>query len=256
MFPHQQRRVAERGLGGSHPSDSKRVFVVAHRGASALAFENTITAFRLAEKLGADAVELDVHLSKDGRLVVVHDPDLKRIAGVEKQISEMTYNEISQVRLPGNERIPDLETVIREVRIPLVIEIKTPKAVPALIETFEEHPECVSRCQVISFFHGALRELRARLPDLALGALLVGFPVDPAAVVRAAGANILSLNHEGLWKEYVDECHRNGVGVGVWTVNDEQTIRRMVYFGVDYITSDRPDLVLKLLSEKQNTNPQ
>ena len=114
--------------------------VIAHRGGSSLAFENTISAFLKAEKLGVFAAELDVRLSKDNNLIVIHDPDLKRIADDSRSISQMTTEEIRQVELPGGERVPDLISVFETVNIPIIIELKTPDTLPVLVKLFRNHP--------------------------------------------------------------------------------------------------------------------
>ncbi len=104
----------------------KRFLIIAHRGASAYEPENTLRAFRKALEMGADAIELDVRQSADGVIVVVHDEDLKRIAGIGKRVRECTYSELSQIRVLGSEPIPKLEDVLSEFgnRIPLFIEVK------------------------------------------------------------------------------------------------------------------------------------
>lgn len=228
-------------------SESGKMVVIAHRGGSKLFLENTMTAFRKVQEIGVDAIEVDVHATVDGRLIVTHDPDLNRIAGIDRMVSEMTYDEVSKVELPGGERIPDLETVLREIKVPLVIELKSPDTLKALIRIFSGNPDYVNRCVVISFFHELLRILKAEIPDLVTGALLVGFPADPAGVAKSCGSNVLSFHFEGLVKDYVDKCHKEGVQVSVWTPNTEEEIAASIAAGVDSIASDRPDLVLKAL---------
>lgn len=229
--------------------ESGEVVVIAHRGGSELFLENTMTAFRKVQGLGVDAIEIDIHSTRDGRLVVIHDPDLKRLAGIDRFVSDMTYDEISKVELQGGEKIPDFESVMMEVKIPLVIELKSPAVISALTGIFKKRPEYIERCVVISFFHGILKILKAEFPQLITGALLAGFPVDPVSVVKSCGADTLSLYHEGLTKDYVDLCHNGGVLVSVWTPNTEKEIDSVIAAGVDSIASDRPDLVLKALKQ-------
>ena len=102
----------------------EKIKVVAHRGGAGLAPENTITAFAKAEEMGADAIELDVRISSDGRIVVIHDPDLYRVYGDRRFVSQMTYEEISAVKLPGGESTPELENVLRDFKIDFFVEIK------------------------------------------------------------------------------------------------------------------------------------
>lgn len=227
--------------------DNGKTVVIAHRGGSQLFLENTLTAFRKVQELGVDAIEIDVHATKDGGLVVIHDPDLNRIAGVDRYVSDMTLDEIRKVELPSGEHIPELDEVLREVHIPLVIELKSPDTIKALIAIFKENDEFISRCVVISFFHDILKLLKEQFPDLETGALLVGFPSDPLTVAKSCGSGVLSFHFEGLTRDYVDRCHRSGLKVSVWTPNTEEEIAAALSAGVDSIASDRPDLVLKAL---------
>lgn len=225
-----------------------KTIVIAHRGGSELFLENSMTAFRKVQELGVDAIEIDVHLSKDRKLVVIHDPDLNRIAGINRYVSDMTIDEIRNVELPQGERIPEFEDVMREVHVPLVVELKSPETAKVLIEFLQENPGFVEKCIVISFFHEALKEIKQIFPRLITGALLVGFPADPANVARSCRSEILSFFHEGLTKDYVELCHKGGIQVSVWTPNSEDEIRLALDAGVDSIASDRPDLVLKALN--------
>lgn len=226
---------------------NKDLIVIAHRGGSELFVENTLSAFRKVQELGVDAIEIDVHLTRDGKLAVIHDPDLKRMAGIDRFVSDMTYEELRMINLQGGEHVPDLETVVKEVGIPLVIELKSPETAEALSKIFASNPACLEKCIVISFFHEALKELKQHFPQLVTGALLVGFPSDPVLVAHSCSSEVLSFHFEGLTKEYVDRCHKGGIKVSVWTPNTLDEIRRAIATGVDSIASDRPDLVLKEL---------
>ncbi len=229
--------------------ESGEMVVIAHRGGSQLFLENTMTAFRKVQELGVDAIELDIHASKDGKLIVIHDPNIKRISGIDRYVADMTFEEISKVELEGGERIPDFETVLREIEIPLVVELKAADVVMALISIFREHPEYIERCVVISFLHEILKVMKEEFPQLVTGALLAGFPVDPVAVAKSCGADTLSLYFEGITKEYVDRCHEGGILVSVWTPNTEKEIADSIAAGVDSIGSDRPDLVLEAIKK-------
>ncbi len=221
--------------------------VIAHRGGSKLFPENTMTAFRMAQELGVDAIEIDIHATKDGKLIVLHDPDLNRVAGIDRFVSEMSFEEVSNVELNSGERIPDFEIVLREIKIPLVIELKSPEAIEPLIKIFRENKSYIERCAVISFFHEVLDILKTQFPKLETGALLVGFPSDPVSVAKSCNADTLSFYFEGLTKEYVEKCHSGGIKVSVWTPNSEKDIALAISSRVDAIVSDRPDLVLKAL---------
>jgi len=223
--------------------------VIAHRGGGDLFPENTIDAFIRSQKLGVDAVECDVQTTKDGKLVVIHDPDLRRTAGVEKKVEELTLNDIRNIRLKDGSKIPTLEEVFESVRISLVVELKSERTIGALSELFRRNPQYIQRSAVISFFHGAVKKMNELFPELTTGVLLAGFPVDPWCLTEAASSRILALNYEGLTREYVDICHRKGIAVSVWTPNKEDEIRKMIEIGVDSIATDRPDIALKMLEK-------
>ncbi len=226
------------------------LFVIAHRGGAELFFENTLTAFRKAEELGVDAIECDVHLTRDNHLVVMHDPDLKRVAGIERNVSEMTLQEIREVKLENGEGIPTLEEAIEAVGISLIVELKSYETLMEIARLLHERPELKARIIVICFDHRAILKLNERFPGLNTSALLGGFPVDPASVATSCRTDTLALYYEGLDRNYVESCHSAGVKVSVWTPNTEAEIRRLVDIGVDAIASDRPDIVLKVLGRK------
>ncbi len=221
--------------------------VIAHRGGGDLFPENTVEAFIKSQELGVDAAECDVQTTRDGKLVVIHDPDLMRTAGVEKKVEDLTLDEIRKIRLKDGSRIPTLEEVFESVKISLVVELKSELTIRALSELFRNNPQYIQRSAVISFFHGAVKIMSELYPELMTGVLLAGFPVDPGCLTKAASSKILALNYEGLTREYVDLCHRKGIAVSVWTPNGETEIRKMIDIGVDSIATDRPDIALKLL---------
>lgn len=224
--------------------------VIAHRGGAELFVENTLSAFIKAEELGVDAIECDVHVSKDGHLVVSHDSSLKRVFGVDREIKDMNLQEIKSVRLPDGESPPTLLEVLDKVSVTLIVELKSFETLNAMHELFESMPETTGRCIVISFYHEALLMLKSQHPSLQTGALLAGYPVDPVSVAKSCGSGTLLFYHEGMMKQYVDRCHEGGIEVSVWTPNSEKDIQNCIEAGVDSIGSDRPDLVLRLLGRR------
>jgi glycerophosphoryl diester phosphodiesterase len=225
------------------------MWVVAHRGGAELYPENSLTAFSKLAEIGVDLVECDVHLSKDGELVVIHDDNLLRTAGIDKPVSELTAADLKQVNVGDGNGVPTLAEVLDTTPVPAAVELKTPATVTALERLLEQRPRLVERVAALSFFHDILLHLRRRFPALTCGALLAGYPVDPVHVAKSAGCDLLVLHFEGIHKSYVERCHAGGVQVTVWTPNTEADIRRMVEAGVDGIGSDRPDLVIQILKE-------
>ncbi len=227
--------------------DDRKVTIIAHRGGSGLFLENSLEAFRKSEKLGVDAIESDVHLTKDGKIVVMHDDNFLRITGINRLIRDVTLQELSEITLSNGENIPTLEEVMDAVSIPLVIELKSKNMVEAMINFMRERDDVASRSVIVSFFHSAILSLKMLFPELSTGALLAGYPVDPGYLARSCGTDTISFNFEGMNPDYVNLCHSTNVKVAVWTPNSREEIDRCIEAGVDAIASDRPDIVLEEL---------
>ena len=235
----------------THRYRGKEIFVIAHRGGGNLFSENTLSAFTGVEALGVDAVECDVQVTRDGNLAVIHDPDLKRTAGIDLRVRDLDTIEINKVKLEGGENIPMLEEVIDVIKIPVVIELKSMETVSSIIRLFGRRPEFLNRSVLISFFHDALLMMKQKFPYVACGALIAGFPVDPVSMVKQCGCDTIAINYEGLTASYVDRCHEGGLRVSVWAPNDATGIRDSLNAGVDAIGSDRPDLVIDLINSDE-----
>ena len=228
--------------------NGRDVFIIAHRGGGGLFPENTLAAFMGVQEMGVDAVECDVQLTKDGKLAVIHDSDLKRLAGIDIQVREMDSKEIKRLKLKSYDKILLLEDLLERITIPIVIELKSADTISSLFGVLEKNPELLRKCIFISFFHEALYALRQRFPETSCGALLAGFPIDPVYMVKQCGCDTIALNYEGLTKDYVDRCHEGGIRVSVWAPSDIDGIRASLNAGVDAIASDRPDILINYTS--------
>ena len=221
------------------------MWVIAHRGGGDLFPENTLSAFRQSEALGVDMVECDVHVSRDGQLMVIHDPTLSRTGGQDLRVSNLTADELSRIDVGHGEGVPTLTVLLEAISIPVVVEIKTPDAVRGLLGLLGSNPSLASRIVPISFYHRAVKELVDRVPGLEAGVLLAGVPVDLAHVARQAHVRMLSLHYEMVNQQLVEEMHQEECLVTVWTPNSREDIALMVAAGVDGIASDRPDWALE-----------
>lgn len=214
--------------------------VIAHRGASAYEHENSLAAFRRAVTLGADGIELDVHETADGELVVVHDPDIDGHA-----IAALSAAEVRAQHLPNGEAVPTLAEALAAIgpaTIPF-IEVKTltPAGDARLLAALDAAP-APERCQVHSFDHRVVRRLCAARPGLPGGVLSVSRLVDPAAQVTAAGAATLWQQHDLVDASLVTALHDAGHAIYVWTVDDSRRMRQLVALGVDGICTNKPDV--------------
>jgi glycerophosphoryl diester phosphodiesterase len=243
--------------------------VVAHRGASARAPENTLAAFRLAIDTGAPAVECDVHLSADGVPVVIHDERVDRTTTGSGRVSSLTAAELRALdagcwfgRAFAGERLPALDDVLAVCagRARVFVELKAgggPALAEAALAALARSPASAA---VISFDPVLVRAVAQRRPDLALG-WLISHPYlkrrGPAAAVaaaRALGAGFVAPQHTAADRRLVDTAHAAGLPVSVWTVDDAETMRRLGSqehgAGVDAITTNRPDLALEVFGHR------
>ena len=246
--------------------------IIAHRGASADAPENTMAAFRAGYAQEADAIELDVHLSKDGQAVVIHDVDTKRVAGVDRPVVEQTLEELlahsvgdwGQWKGRGfeAERIPTLDEVLAIVPDDkrVVIEIKCgAEALPAVESAIRKAELKPAQTLIITFKLDVAVAAKMRFPDRQVYWLhsykkdekTGAYPDLDALIARAkeAGLDGLNLNYNfPLDKAAVDRIRSAGLKCYVWTVNDTPIARRLVEAGVDGITTDRPGALRRELA--------
>ena len=229
--------------------------VIAHRGASAAAPENTIAAFEHALADGADAIELDVHLSRDDHPVVIHDGTLERTTNGVGPVRGHTMRELKRLDAGvwrgsafAGQRLQTLPEVLERFRgrTRFWIELKggsdiypdIEERIVGLLEVYD----AIDCALVQSFDHAALSRLRGFSRELSLGALLDRAPLDlahdvpPAASAVCASAEILGASER-------EAIRRSGRGCHVWTVNEPALMDRLVEWSVDGIITDRPDLL-------------
>ena len=240
-----------------------RPLVVAHRGSSSLAPENTLASFRQAIEDGADAVELDVRLTRDGHVVVIHDRELRRTAGKRGRVDSHTLREIRALsagtwfhRRFAAERIPTLDEVFELAagKCGVDVEIKVDKGDPGGEETVDRVCRIIRAHRarqwtlVTSFSARAVRKAGSILPGIATGLLL--HPLrhlmkPPVGLARSLGAMYLIVNGSGLRRNLVEAAHERNILVGEYTVNSARRIARALRFGIDALITDEPSGVRK-----------
>jgi glycerophosphoryl diester phosphodiesterase len=259
---------------------------VAHRGGASLWPENSLTAFRNAIVLGARVLEFDVHLTADGRVAVIHDPTLERTSSGVGAVGTATAADLARARLRGadgaltDDHVPTLDEVLAlaaPAGVALLVEVKTPGpavryerqgdrvvAIPGPRYAGLErkvldllHAAAVAdRAFVMAFNPAVLAEVRALSPAQSTTLLVDrrhveqsgAAPVDTVTWATEAHASFLGLHYSLCDAAVVAAAHRARIAVGVFTVNDEATMRRLAGLGVDVIISDRADLVARLQS--------
>jgi glycerophosphoryl diester phosphodiesterase len=232
--------------------------VIAHRGASAYEPENTLRAFDRAIALGATMLELDVHLSRDGQLVVVHDPDLSRTTNGSGRVSDLSLAEIQRLDAGLGERVPTLAQVIDLVRgrAQLYIELKgqqTPAAVVSTLRQMRFIDQAIAGSffpwlpQKVKFLEPAVRTSvliapRDRQFDFVEWALAV-----EADYVHPCWERTSPTPHELLTPELIDTFRRHGLGIVVWHEERPEELRELVKLDVDGICTNTPDVLAAIL---------
>ncbi len=236
--------------------------VWAHRGFSAIYPENTMLAFEKAYESGADGIEMDVHLSKDGEPVVIHDESLLRTAGIDRMVGDCTLDELTHTvaSLTQNGRynttIPSFDEFCRfisETGIRADVEIKTgvvyypsiEEKVAAVIRKY--HIE--DRVIFSSFNWLSLVRCRALLPEVPCG-LLFEHPMNVRHLSSLAGKCGIALLHPDygcISDEMVAEAEKESVGINAWTINSEEQVRQLEAWNVKGLITNSPDMCLAVL---------
>lgn len=240
---------------------ASRPRIVAHRGASHDAPENTIAAFRRAWDQGVEGIELDVHVSRDGHVVVIHDPSTARVAGVDRPIAQQTLAELQALDVGSwksnafaNERIPTLAEVFETVPAgrTVFVEIKSGGAtVPAVARAIRAAPSGIA-IALQGYDPTTLAALAAELPGVP-----AYWTVDPPSAGQAAqpypdglldaakqrGFAGVALDYRAVSRPFVGATRTSGLALDVWTINDAEALAAwMAIDGVRWIETDRPDL--------------
>ncbi|HTT69203.1 MAG TPA: glycerophosphodiester phosphodiesterase [Gemmatimonadales bacterium] len=217
-----------------------RPLIIAHRGASGYQVENSLAAFRAAGELGADAVELDIHSTADGALVVHHAETIG-----DHHIAHLALDDVRAHPLANGEGIPTLREAL-EVILPRMIayvEIKyVAKAADERLFDVIEHSGAPNRIALHSFDHRIIRRMGEKRPFIRRGVLSASYPVYPVRSLEDADASILWQHHQHVDDALVASVHGAGKTVYVWTVNDPAEVRRFLALGVDGICTDFPDV--------------
>jgi len=241
---------------------ARRIEIIGHRGASYDAPENTLASFKLGWAQQADAVELDILMSKDGRIVVIHDKDTKRVSGVDRPVAEQTLAELRSLDAGrwkdakwAGEKLPLLGEVL--ATIPdgkrLYIEVKCgAEVIPELVRELREAGKKPEQTAIIGFSAPVMAAVKQALPEHEVY-WIVGIKPDPKATkppltVDELIATAKKLKVDGLDlsvcdtidKPFVDQVTKAGLKLVVWTVNDPMMARAMLDAGVQGLTTDRP----------------
>jgi glycerophosphoryl diester phosphodiesterase len=219
--------------------------VVGHRGSAGRLPENTLRSIDYAVGIGVDIVEVDVRSTRDGVLILLHDPDFKRVAGVDVVAKNVEYAWIKDNVRIGGEPVPRLEEVLEFVKnrdIGLFIEVKEPETTRKVLELISMHG-VVDRVAVISFYDDALTITKRLNPAIVTGLI---YARPPGRILDAVklGAKIVLPQYKIASEKSINLAHRYGLKVVAWTVNTREDALKLVEAGVDGLASDTPDVLI------------
>ncbi len=214
---------------------------IGHRGVMGVEPENTLRSFVHAEQAGMDLIELDLHLSKDGALAVMHDADVDRTTDGKGPIAEKTLAELRELDAGRGERVPVFEEVLDAVGSPMQAEIKDVAAARTLAEVMRRR-ELVDRVEVISFHDEAIAEIAQLVPGVRTALVASRWGDDVVDRAKAVGATRLVLNVRRITLELVEKAHAEGLTVVGWVVNTQDHLRLARGLGLDGATTDFPEI--------------
>jgi len=237
--------------------------IMAHRGASADAPENTIAAIQGAIDSGADWVEIDVQETMDGEIVVIHDSDLKKIGGVNLAVATSTAAELQTVDIGSlfsvdfsDQRVPLLKQVLAMCKdtIGINIELKyygKEKQLERRVAELVEAAEMVEQVMVMSLNYSGIQEMRRLRPDWTLGLL------SSVALGNLSELDVdfLALNGRAASRQLVRSAHEQGKKIMVWTINDAVGMSNMMGRGADAIITDEPALAVHVRQQRKELEP-
>lgn len=223
--------------------------LIGHRGSPRDHRENTLASFRRAFTSGADAVELDVHGTLDGAVVIHHDPATNaRLgdSGPRIAIAASTLASVRAIAIPDGP-IPRLDELLDEVpdAATAYVEVKANGIEEAVVSVIRANAK---RCAVHSFDHRVARRVRELAPEIPVGILQTSYPIDPIRPMRDAGARDLWQHWELIDADLIDRVHADGGRVIAWTVNDVDDARRLAAWGIDGICTDLPATMRDVVS--------
>ena len=233
----------------------KKVDIWAHRGASAYAPENTLEAFQMAADMQADGVELDVQLTKDGKIVVIHDETINRVSDGCGYVRDFTLDELKNYHFNKthpefeNATIPTLREVLQLLKptnLKINIELKTGvffyEEIEQKVLDLVKQYEMEDRIWYSSFNHYSVKKVKELCPNAKVGLLYCDGIYEPVSYAKALGAEALHPAVYNLqYPQYVEKCREEGIKIHAWTVNSFQDMAKGVQSGLDVLITNYPD---------------
>jgi len=224
--------------------------VTGHRGAAGLEPENTLRSIRKAIDLGVDRVEIDVRVTRDDQLVVIHDETVDRTTNGHGYVRDLTFNELRKLDAGKGERIPTLEEVLKltKGKVILQIELKAAEATEPTVHLVERN-KAEREVIITSFMHELLRRVHDLNPVLRTGALFFDVQGDICQKAIDVHSEAIHVYYRNVDSKLVDKAHKRGLKISVWNPDEKEDMKKMISLNVDVIGTNRPDILLNLLKE-------
>ena len=220
--------------------------IIGHRGCAANKAENSMESFHLAYESDFSMIELDIHLSKDNRLVVMHDDSVDRTTDGSGKINKLSHTELEKIKIEGKYKIPLLDQVLEQFnnKVDINIEIKDKKVIDELAKLLAKKSIDKNKILISSFNFEALYEVRKKIPDIKIG-VLINSPIKLNKALRFAkkiSAYSIHMNNLFVFKYHVKKVHKNGFKLFIYTVDDKKKALKLKKIGVDGIFTNFCDM--------------
>ena len=227
----------------------------AHRGFSARYPENTMLSFQKALEARCDGIELDVHLARDGEIVVFHDERLERLTNGKGFVKDMDYAELRKLKVVSSEYIPTLEEYFDLVeKTPIItnIEMKnsnfTHDGMEEKIIKIVRRRKIEDKIILSSLNHFSMLKCKKLAPEIHCGFAVWDWIIDVGAYTKKHGMDSIQPEHWSLTNEALAEIRSHGVAIHTYTVNDAQTMKKLISLGIDAIMTDEPEILHGVLT--------
>jgi glycerophosphoryl diester phosphodiesterase len=223
---------------------------IAHRGDPVGQRENTMPAFEAAVRQGADMVELDLRRTRDGVIVVLHDPTLLRLWGIDRAVGDLDLAQIREIG-EGDVRVPTLREVLDQFIIPFMVDFTGDEVVEGALDAVRE-ADAMDRSLFVSGHVGALRALRALSPEARIGLTWIERGSPPPVLLCELRAEFWNPYFRLATRARVAAVHDLGIKVSTWTVDEPRHMARVAKAGVDAIVSNRIAQLRRFLSPPES----
>ncbi|MDO8056167.1 MAG: glycerophosphodiester phosphodiesterase family protein [Candidatus Hermodarchaeota archaeon] len=227
------------------------VKVIAHRGSGIGPHENTLTGFLKSISWGVDCIECDLRSSRDGAIILLHDFSLERLAHRSELVAEKTLSELKALEIGDGEKIPTLTEFLelvapyKEFQINLDVKVI---GIEAQILGRIEDAELLDRTMISSFIQPVLTKVR-KLNDEIPTALLYEYDLqDPVNLAKTLGCTAINPQLHFIDEQLISTCHREGLEINPWLINEREDMERFISYGVDGIITDYPPRLLRILN--------